>query len=55
MPSRRRRLTEDEVIAFCKEQLANFKVPRDRCASSTHLPRNPSGKVLKSVLREEQK
>lgn len=45
-------LIEAEVIAFCKEHLANFKVPRSvRFVDS--LPRNPSGKVLKNVLREE--
>ncbi|MDQ2795764.1 MAG: AMP-binding protein, partial [Actinomycetota bacterium] len=45
-------LTEADVIAFCKEHLANFKVPRSvRFVDS--LPRNPSGKVLKNVLREE--
>ncbi|QNG17465.1 AMP-binding protein [Rhodococcus triatomae] len=44
---------EDEVIAFCRERLANFKVPRSvRFVES--LPRNPSGKVLKNVLREEK-
>ncbi|GCE39756.1 3-[(3aS,4S,7aS)-7a-methyl-1,5-dioxo-octahydro-1H-inden-4-yl]propanoyl:CoA ligase [Rhodococcus sp. USK10] len=47
-------LAEDDVIAFCKERLANFKVPRSvRFVDS--LPRNPSGKVMKNVLREEKK
>ncbi|MCK8672794.1 FadD3 family acyl-CoA ligase [Rhodococcus sp. HM1] len=46
-------LTEDAVITFCKERLAGFKVPRSvRFVES--LPRNPSGKVLKNVLREEK-
>ncbi|UYP19444.1 FadD3 family acyl-CoA ligase [Rhodococcus sp. Z13] len=46
-------LTEDEVITFAKEKLANFKVPRSvRFVDA--LPRNPSGKVLKNVLREEK-
>ncbi|MDG3011471.1 AMP-binding protein [Rhodococcus sp. D2-41] len=45
-----RTVTEEEVIAFCKEHLANFKVPRSvRLVES--LPRNPSGKVLKNELR----
>jgi acyl-CoA synthetase (AMP-forming)/AMP-acid ligase II len=44
--------TEEEVIAFCKERLANYKVPRSvRFAGS--LPRNAGGKVLKTQLREE--
>jgi len=44
-------VTEDEVIAFCKERLANFKIPRE-VAIVGALPRNPSGKVLKNDLRE---
>ncbi|MDT4911323.1 MAG: HIP---CoA ligase, partial [Pseudonocardiales bacterium] len=45
-------LDEGEVIAFCRERLANFKVPR-RVEFVDVLPRNPSGKVLKTVLRKE--
>lgn len=48
-----RTLTEEEVLLFCKEHLANFKVPREvRVVGS--LPRNPSGKVLKNELREDK-
>jgi acyl-CoA synthetase (AMP-forming)/AMP-acid ligase II len=43
-------LTEDDVIAFAKERLANFKVPR-QVAFTEALPRNLSGKVLKTELR----
>ncbi|MFC7447987.1 FadD3 family acyl-CoA ligase [Rhodococcus daqingensis] len=44
-------VTEDEVMGFCKERLANFKIPREvRIVDG--LPRNPSGKVLKNDLRE---
>lgn len=46
-------LTADEVLAFCKQRLANFKIPRSVHFVDT-LPRNPSGKVLKNVLREEK-
>jgi HIP---CoA ligase len=41
--------TEDEVIAFAKERLANFKVPRS-VVKVDALPRNLSGKVLKTAL-----
>jgi HIP---CoA ligase len=41
-----------EIIEFCREQLANFKVPRS-VAIVTELPRNAGGKVLKYVLRAE--
>jgi fatty-acyl-CoA synthase len=42
----------DEVIAFCKQELAGFKVPK-RVVIMQALPRNPSGKILKSQLRKQ--
>jgi acyl-CoA synthetase (AMP-forming)/AMP-acid ligase II len=42
----------DAVVAYCRERLANFKVPR-RVVFVDSLPRNPSGKVLKGVLRDD--
>jgi HIP---CoA ligase len=42
--------TPDDVIAFAKERLANFKVPR-HVELVEALPRNLSGKVLKTQLR----
>jgi acyl-CoA synthetase (AMP-forming)/AMP-acid ligase II len=47
-------LAEADVIAYCKERLANYKRPRSVCFVES-LPRNPSGKVLKNVLREENR
>jgi acyl-CoA synthetase (AMP-forming)/AMP-acid ligase II len=44
-------LTEDDVIAHCRERLANFKVPR-QVTFVGELPRNLAGKVLKQVLRQ---
>jgi fatty-acyl-CoA synthase len=44
-------LTEDEVRAHVKTHLARFKVPRE-VLFIDKLPRNPTGKVLKRVLRE---
>lgn len=41
----------DQVIAHCKTQLANFKVPK-RVEVIAALPRNAMGKVQKNVLRE---
>jgi acyl-CoA synthetase (AMP-forming)/AMP-acid ligase II len=45
--------TEDEVIAHCREHLANFKVPRHVVIVDS-LPHNASGKVLKRELRASQ-
>jgi acyl-CoA synthetase (AMP-forming)/AMP-acid ligase II len=42
--------TADDVIAFAKERLANFKIPR-YVEPIDALPRNLSGKVLKNELR----
>jgi len=51
VPRPGRVLAEAEVLAFCRERLANYKVPR-RVVFRDALPRNASGKVLKRVLRE---
>ena len=45
-------LAAEDVLAFCRERLANYKVPR-RVEFRGELPRNPSGKVLKRILKEE--
>jgi HIP---CoA ligase len=42
----------DAVIAWCRERLANFKVPRTVHVVG-QLPLNPSGKVQKFKLREQ--
>jgi HIP---CoA ligase len=47
-------LTAADVIGFCRDRLANFKVPR-QVEFRTELPRNPSGKPLKRLLREESR
>ena len=44
-------LSEEELIAACRERLANFKVPR-HIAFLDELPHNAAGKVLKRELRE---
>jgi acyl-CoA synthetase (AMP-forming)/AMP-acid ligase II len=47
-----RALDEATVLGFCRSRLANYKVPRQVEFRDT-LPRNPSGKVLKRLLRGE--
>ncbi len=44
--------SETEVIAWCRGEMANYKVPR-RVRFTDALPLNASGKVLKYVLREQ--
>jgi long-chain acyl-CoA synthetase len=44
--------SSDEVIAFGKESLAAFKVPKEVDFIDA-LPRNPAGKILKRALREQ--
>lgn len=45
-------LGEEAVLAVCTEKLARYQVPRS-VEFRSELPRNPSGKLLKRVLREE--
>jgi fatty-acyl-CoA synthase len=47
-------LLEADAIAHCRSVLAGFKVPRQLFIWPT-LPRNPSGKILKRVLRDQLK
>jgi acyl-CoA synthetase (AMP-forming)/AMP-acid ligase II len=42
------------VLAFCREHLANYKVPR-QVELRPDLPRNPAGKPLKRLLRQESR
>jgi steroid-24-oyl-CoA synthetase len=44
--------TVDDLRAYCGERLASFKVPEYVDVRDEPLPRNPAGKVLKSVLRD---
>jgi acyl-CoA synthetase (AMP-forming)/AMP-acid ligase II len=44
-------VTEAELIGYCRERLANFKVPRVVTFVDA-LPRNASGKVVKATLRD---
>ncbi|MEO7331545.1 MAG: fatty acid--CoA ligase, partial [Minicystis sp.] len=42
---------EEEILTFCRERLANYKVPR-QVVTVDELPMNATGKVLKYLLRE---
>jgi long-chain acyl-CoA synthetase len=43
--------TSDDIRNFCSARVASFKVPRYVEIRNEPLPRNPAGKVLKSLLR----
>src|SRR5437016_1819056 len=45
-------LTADELIAHCRQSLANYKVPRRVEFSEIELPKSGSGKILKRILRD---
>jgi long-chain acyl-CoA synthetase len=41
----------EEIIAYCRERLAAYKYPRE-IRFMTELPKGPSGKILKTALRD---
>ena len=43
--------TADELMAFCRSRLADYKMPRS-VDFVTELPKNPSGKIARKVVRE---
>ena len=47
-------LSEAELLDWCKGRLAGFKLPK-AAVIVAEIPRNPSGKILKRVLREQYK
>lgn len=47
-------LTAEELIAFCRESLAAYKVPH-QVEFRSELPRSATGKALRRILKEEEK
>jgi long-chain acyl-CoA synthetase len=45
------RLTEKEIIAFCRERLASYKLPK-LVDFKTSLPRTGTGKIARKLLKE---
>ncbi len=45
-------LTEVELIEYCKGNIGKFKIPKS-VVFAPELPRTPTGKILKRVLRDE--
>jgi len=46
-------VTEAEVVAFCRERMARFKVPKKVVFGP--VPKTSTGKIQKFVLREQAK
>ncbi len=44
--------TEEEIIAFCQDKLARYKIPKSVIFMNSPLPRTAAGKVLKRELRK---
>jgi fatty-acyl-CoA synthase len=45
-------IDEGEIINYCREGLAGYKVPK-RVIALSEIPKNPSGKIVKKDLREK--
>ena len=45
--------TEEEIIAFCREKLVAYKVPK-LIEFRSSLPKSAIGKILRKILREEE-
>jgi len=52
VPREGKTVTEEEIIDICRNSLARYKKPK-KVFFADELPRNPSGKVLRKVLREK--
>ncbi len=52
-PEYRGKVTEQEIIQFCKERLAAYKVPK-LVEFRDELPKSAVGKILRRVLRDEE-
>lgn len=46
--------TEEDIISFCRERLANYKCPKT-VRLVKEIPKGPTGKLLKRELRESSK
>ncbi|MBN2333604.1 MAG: long-chain-fatty-acid--CoA ligase [Deltaproteobacteria bacterium] len=52
LPKEGKKLSTDEIISFCKGEIAGYKAPK-KIIFVTDMPRSASGKILKYKLREE--
>lgn len=53
VPTPGHEIDPQDVVAYCRKHIGDFKVPQYIRISAEPLPRNPGGKVLKPKLREQ--
>jgi len=53
VPKRGETITAEEIILFCKERLAPYKVPKE-IEFRAELPKSAVGKILRKILRDEE-
>jgi long-chain acyl-CoA synthetase len=53
VPKGGEKLTEEEIIQFCREKIASYKIPRV-VEFVDQIPRSASGKTLRRILREKK-
>ncbi|HEY9570707.1 MAG TPA: long-chain fatty acid--CoA ligase, partial [Metalysinibacillus sp.] len=47
-------VTEEVLMAYCKEHLAKYRVPKE-IEIIDELPKNTTGKILRRSLKEQRK
>ncbi len=52
VPAENASLNPQTILRFCRERLADYKLPREIRVQSAPLPRNATGKILKTELRK---
>lgn len=45
-------LTEQELIEWCQGKIGKFKIPK-KVVFTDQVPRTPTGKILKRILRDQ--
>ena len=48
----REAVTAEELIEFCRDHIAGYKLPKAITFSETELPKSGPGKILKRELRK---
>ena len=51
VPRKGETITEEEIMALCRKELAGFKVPKSVVFVEA-LPKTPTGKILKRDMRK---